>query len=387
MAEHFGIGFRCRLLAVMLVVLAPLQAHAQEEADGAQLLLELRQLRTEVDFLRNQLETGGGVADVRFDDLQRRIDKVLDDAASLATQASTAQRRAEAAVRKVDGLERQVSVMQANIDTMATRLARIEEDALFNAGLEGEPLASADPTSKTDDAPAEGTAVEAAPSLQNLLDDDGTAVPLPKDRAETLPPAREVTVDIAIVAEEIASGDDRERPAPGLIAIEGAKPLVGEIPVLPLPRPGAPGRGGSTPTNAAPVDPQASSAITPPTEPFIEAKTAFEAGNYADAAAALILLIDANTLGAEEAEGFFLLGSALLRTEEFGASVQALAQGLRRFPDSPFAAPSLVNLADALTGNGQRDEACRLLSFVAIEYPGQAQAISDAQDRATAFGC
>ncbi|MGB1155766.1 MAG: hypothetical protein ACPG42_03025, partial [Alphaproteobacteria bacterium] len=226
MAEHFGIGFRCRLLAVMLVVLAPLQAHAQEEADGAQLLLELRQLRTEVDFLRNQLETGGGVADVRFDDLQRRIDKVLDDAASLATQASTAQRRAEAAVRKVDGLQRQVSVMQANIDTMATRLARIEEDALFNAGLEGEPLASADPTLKTDDAPAEGTAFEAAPSLQNLLDDDGTAVPLPKDRAETLPPAREVTVDIAIVAEEIASGDDRERPAPGLIAIEGAKPLV-----------------------------------------------------------------------------------------------------------------------------------------------------------------
>ena len=46
---------------------------AQDEDAGAQLELELRQLRGEVDFLRDQLETGGGVADVRFESLQARI--------------------------------------------------------------------------------------------------------------------------------------------------------------------------------------------------------------------------------------------------------------------------------------------------------------------------
>ena len=87
-----------------------------EDADaeaGEQLILELRQVRSEVDFLRSQVETGGGVADVRFNDLQRRIDKVLQDAAALATQASTAQRQAETAVQRVDELEGQMAVMQA----------------------------------------------------------------------------------------------------------------------------------------------------------------------------------------------------------------------------------------------------------------------------------
>ena len=165
MRSRFGNGLKILCAALAAIYLFSSKAQAQDEL-GEQIELELRQLRAEVDFLRDQLETGGGVADVRFEDLQRRIDTVLDDAAALASQASTAQRRAEAAVRKVDVLEDRIDVLENGIDTLATRLARLEEDAVF---------AEASTQTSEAEAPAETSENAAQPTGESpaILDDDG----------------------------------------------------------------------------------------------------------------------------------------------------------------------------------------------------------------------
>ena len=64
MQSRFVYGLKLLFSALAAAVLGAHSAAAQDEATNEQLTLELRQIRAEVDFLRNQLETGGGVADV-----------------------------------------------------------------------------------------------------------------------------------------------------------------------------------------------------------------------------------------------------------------------------------------------------------------------------------
>ena len=238
MRSRFGLGLKTLLATAVLICIALQTARAQDEAAGDQLLLELRQVRTEVDFLRTQVETGGGVADVRFNDLQRRIDKVLEDAAALATQASTAQRKAETAVQRVEDLEGQVSVMQASIDQIVTRLASLEADAVFALEQEEEPaVAEAAETESSETAETDGgsSAALETPVLTELLDADGVPVPLPKDRTIIAPPSREVTteVEVADATAEVINVPQTE--APTLAAVEGASRLGGSCRSSPVP--------------------------------------------------------------------------------------------------------------------------------------------------------
>lgn len=400
--SRFKLGLNTSLvLTLLLLWLAPM-AKAQDARLDEQVLLELRQLRSEVDFLRSQVETGGGVADVRFDDLQRRIDKVLEDAAALATEASTAQRRAETAVQRVEELEKQISIMQAGIDKVATRLAQLEADAVFAETAEttevAEPVDAVAATAESRG--AEEAQVEAA-----VVDDDGVEVPLPKDRTVTEPPAREVTADVEIADAEATVVELPQASVPGLVAVAGAAPLVGELPIFPAARPDAPVRSilastdanaatsnnvdsvsgtfGDLTTEAATQGGRSSSA----SRAFNEGMQAFDAGDYVDAIASLQPLFDENGFGARAPEGHYLLGTAYQRVNRHAAAIQVLALGLRRYPTSDFAATSLVNLAIALNANDQKTESCRLLSFVPLEYPEEAQAITSANARAVEFGC
>ncbi|MGA0236387.1 MAG: hypothetical protein ACO3NE_12445 [Alphaproteobacteria bacterium] len=402
MRSRYKLGLNTSLvLTVLLIWLAPI-AKAQDAPLDEQVLLELRQLRSEVDFLRSQVETGGGVADVRFDDLQRRIDKVLEDAAALATEASTAQRRAETAVQRVEELEKQVSIMQAGIDKVATRLAQLEADAVFAEPAETTEIAEPEVAVA---ASAEGQGAEETQVETAVVDDDGVEVPLPKDRTETEPPAREVTAEVEIADAEATIVELPQASVPGLVAVEGAAPLVGELPIFPAARPNAPARsilasadtatatnnnddsvsgtfGGLT-TDTATQSGRSSSASSA----FNEGMQAFDAGDYVDAIASLQPLFDENGFGARAPEGHYLLGTAYQRVNRHAAAIQVLALGLRRYPTSDFAATSLVNLAIALNANDQKTESCRLLSFVPLEYPEEAQAITSANARAVEFGC
>ena len=410
MRSRFKIGLNTFLVFMVLVVWFTPLAKAQDSQLDEQVLLELRQLRSEVDFLRSQVETGGGVADVRFDDLQRRIDKVLEDAAALATEASTAQRQAETAVKRVDDLEKQISIMQAGIDKLATRLAQLEADAVFAEPAEtavtppaNEGATVAEPSVAEAEAEAESESLAEAA----VVDDDGVAVPLPKDRTVIEPPAREVTADVEVADADAAVVEIPQRSTPGLIAVDGASPLLGELPVFPAARPNAPVRTilataeTSTAASAendddavpgtfdelttdAAIQSGRSSSSSPA---FNEGRQAFDAGDYIDAIASLQPLFDEGGFGARAPQGHYLLGTSYQRVNRHAAAIQVLALGLRRYPTSDFAAVSLVNLAVALNANDQQTESCRLLSFVPLEYPEEAQAITSANARAVEFGC
>lgn len=405
MHSRFGIGLKT-LAATVVLLCCSLQTAAAQDADaeaGEQLILELRQVRSEVDFLRSQVETGGGVADVRFNDLQRRIDKVLQDAAALATQASTAQRQAETAVQRVDELERQMAVMQATIDQIATRLAGLEADAVFAQAQDDAPAVPADPA---DDAASSLTAeAEQTPpgaddaAVPVVVDADGVPVPLPKDRTIIAPPSRAVTADVAVADSSADVIIVPQTSVPSLVAVEGATRLEGELPVFPSARPEPPVRSigaaaadetaevGSTFADLTPASASNSTRSSNTTSGFDAGKQSFAAGAFDASIRVLQGLVDEGGMGARAPEGYYMLGTSYLREQQYASAIQILALGLRNYPTSDYAGASLVNLADALHANEQVTESCRLLSFVPIEYPNNAQAISDASARAAQFGC
>lgn len=407
MRSRFKLGLKTLTALLALVLWFAPGAMAQDAPLDEQLLLELRQLRSEVDFLRSQVETGGGVADVRFDDLQRRIDKVLEDAAALATQASTAQRRAEAAVSRVEELESQVAIMQAGIDQVATRLARLEADAVFAQPPEPEAPAAVTETVAEADQSAGAENADITTAEAAVLDDDGVAVPLPKDRTIIEPPAREVTAEVQVGDAEAQFVELPQLSTPGLVAVEGATPLIGELPIFPVERPDAPVRSilastepsvaGATEIGASEVQ-STFGDLTPATATesgrssssstaFEQGEQAFDAGDYVAAIATLQALLDEDGFGTRAPQGHFILGTSYQRMERHAAAIQVLALGLRRYPTSEYAATSLVNLAIALNANDQKTESCRLLSFVPLEYPNDAQAIKTANARTVEFGC
>jgi len=122
-------------------------------------------------------------------------------------------------------------------------------------------------------------------------------------------------------------------------------------------------------------------------EAFEAASDLFNSGDFSGASAALRQVIDTGVLGDDEAEALFMLGTTYLRAGDYPLAIQVLAQGLRSFPTSDFAARSILNLADALNANGQRAEGCRLLSFVPVEYPLDTDAIADASARSEQLDC
>ena len=392
---------------------------AQDEDAGAQLALELRQLRSEVDFLRDQLETGGGVADVRFESLQARIDQLLDYATAVSEEADRASRLAESALRstseltfKIASLEETIAAMQDQIDTLsAAAPAAAPEEVPDTAPA---PVAASDPAAV--DAEADQAVV--APAL-------------PKDRPEDGIPAHEtlagdpdyVELEGGAEAEaEAARETETETETETVSEASGAEVAQADTPAAADDRAGSdtaaqPDEGSETETEtedfsdtfgaAAPAVPAlrpeapahvqldddraalaASAEIDEATrEAFEAASDLFEAGDFSGASAALRQVIDTGALGSEEAEALYMLGTAYLRAGDYTLAIQVLAQGLRSFPTSDFAARSILNLADALNANGQRAEGCRLLSFVPVEYPLDTDAISDASARSEQLDC
>ena len=394
---------------------------AQDEDAGAQLALELRQLRSEVDFLRDQLETGGGVADVRFESLQARIDQLLDYATAVSEEADRASRLAESALRstseltfKIASLEETIAAMQDQIDTLsAAAPAAAPEEVPDTAPA---PVAASDPAAV--DAEADQAVV--APAL-------------PKDRPEDGIPAHEALAGDpdyvepeggaeAEAARETESETETETETETVSEASGAEVAQADTPAAADDRAGSdtaaqPDAGSETETDAedfsdtfgaaAPAVPAlrpeapahvqldddraalaASAEIDEATrEAFEAASDLFEAGDFSGASAALRQVIDTGALGSEEAEALYMLGTAYLRAGDYPLAIQVLAQGLRSFPTSDFAARSILNLADALNANGQRAEGCRLLSFVPVEYPLDTDAISDASARSEQLDC
>ena len=388
---------------------------AQDEDAGAQLALELRQLRSEVDFLRDQLETGGGVADVRFESLQARIDQLLDYATAVSEEADRASRLAESALRstseltfKIASLEETIAAMQDQIDTLsAAAPAAAPEEVPDTAPA---PVAASDPAAV--DAEADQAVV--APALPKDRPEDGIpahealagdpdyeepeggaaaeAARETESETETVSEASGAEVaqaDTPAAADDRAGSDTAAQPDAGSETETDAEDFSDTFgaaaPAVPALRPEAPAHVQLDDDRAALA---ALAEIDEATrEAFEAASDLFEAGDFSGASAALRQVIDTGALGSEEAEAFYMLGTAYLRAGDYPLAIQVLAQGLRSFPTSDFAARSILNLADALNANGQRAEGCRLLSFVPVEYPLDTDAISDASARSEQLDC
>ena len=394
---------------------------AQDEDAGAQLALELRQLRSEVDFLRDQLETGGGVADVRFESLQARIDQLLDYATAVSEEADRASRLAESALRstseltfKIASLEETIAAMQDQIDTLsAAAPAAAPEEVPDTAPA---PVAASDPAAvgaEADqavvapalpkDRPENGIpAHEAlAGDLDYIEPEGGTEAEAEaaqetesetETETETVSEASGAEVaqaDTPAAADDRAASDTAAQPDEGRETETDAEDFSDTFgaaaPAVPALRPEAPTHVQLDDDRAALA---ASAEIDEATrEAFEAASDLFEAGDFSGASAALRQVIDTGALGSEEAEALYMLGTAYLRAGDYPLAIQVLAQGLRSFPTSDFAARSILNLADALNANGQRAEGCRLLSFVPVEYPLDTDAISDASARSEQLDC
>lgn len=398
---------------------------AQDEDSGAQLALELRQLRSEVDFLRDQLETGGGVADVRFESLQARIDQLLEYATAVSEEADRASRLAESALRsaseltfKIASLEETIAAMQDQIDTLsAAAPAAAPQEVLDTAPA---PVAASDPAAV--DAEADQAVVAPAlpkdrpeggiPAHEALAGDPDYVEPEGGAEAEAAPETEtETETETESESESEASGAEVAQagmPAAAddtAVSDTAAQPDEGSetetdtdtetedfsdtfgaaAPAVPAVRPDAPDHFQLDDDSA---DIASSAEIDEATrEAFETASDLFEAGDFRGASEALRQVIDTGILGNDEAEALFMLGTAYLRAGNHPLAIQVLAQGLRSFPTSDFAARSILNLADALNANGQRAEGCRLLSFVPVEYPLDTEAISDASARSEQLDC
>ena len=390
---------------------------AQDEDAGAQLTLELRQLRSEVDFLRDQLETGGGVADVRFETLQARIDQLLDYATAVSEEADRASRLAESALRstseltfKIASLEETIAAMQDQIDTLSSAApAAAPEEVPDTAPA---PVAASDPAAGDAEAdqavvapalpkdrPEDGIpAHEALAGDPDYVEPEGGAEAARETESETETETETVSeasgaevaqADTPAAANDRAASDTAAQPDEGSETETDAEDFSDTFgaaaPAVPALRPEAPAHVQLDDDRAALA---ASAEIDEATrEAFEAASDLFEAGDFSGASAALRQVIDTGALGSEEAEALYMLGTAYLRAGDYPLAIQVLAQGLRSFPTSDFAARSILNLADALNANGQRAEGCRLLSFVPVEYPLDTDAISDASARSEQLDC
>ena len=400
---------------------------AQDEDSGAQLALELRQLRSEVDFLRDQLETGGGVADVRFESLQARIDQLLEYATAVSEEADRASRLAESALRsaseftfKIASLEETIAALQDQIDTLrAAAPAAAPQEVLDTAPA---PAAAPDPAAV--DAEADQAVVAPAlpkdrpeggiPAHEALAGDPDYVEPEGGAEAEAeAAPETETETETETESESESEASGAEVAQAGMpaaaddtaVSDTAAQPDEGSetetdtdtetedfsdtfgaaAPAVPAVRPDAPDHFQLDDASAAIAS---SAAIDEaPRGAFGSAGELFEAGDCRGASEALRQVIDTGILGNDEAEALFMLGTAYLRAGDHPLAIQVLAQGLRSFPTSDFAARSILNLADALNANGQRAEGCRLLSFVPVEYPLDTEAISDASARSEQLDC
>jgi len=396
---------------------------AQDEDAGAQLELELRQLRGEVDFLRDQLETGGGVADVRFESLQARIDQLLEYATAVNEEADSAARLAESALRstseltfKIASLEETIAAMQAQIDALsasadsttsetASDPSPAPTDAAVDSAAQAGVVAPALPKGRPEEGipahealegdpdyvePDSEANTEAGPETEPESDAEPPTEPEPEPESEAEPAASateaapaDTPADTVDTAEIDTAVDPDEADEP---ETEDFSDTFGAAaPVVPAKRPEAPAYV-TIDDDSAVVS--GSSEIDEATrEAFEAASDLFNSGDFSGASAALRQVIDTGVLGDDEAEALFMLGTTYLRAGDYPLAIQVLAQGLRSFPTSDFAARSILNLADALNANGQRAEGCRLLSFVPVEYPLDTDAIADASARSEQLDC
>lgn len=150
----------------------------------------------------------------------------------------------------------------------------------------------------------------------------------------------------------------------------------------------------STLGGSAPVAPPAVPSPEAPTQSvvvgeqgdFERAKAAFDAGDFATAAAALATFVQTYPGGPLSIEAHYLRGEALAAQSIWAEAARAYLEAFSGAPDGQRAPQALLKLGTSLAELGQRDDACLTLSEVPIRYP-QAPAALEANSAAANLGC
>lgn len=154
-----------------------------------------------------------------------------------------------------------------------------------------------------------------------------------------------------------------------------------------------PNLGGVEPSGAAPVLPSTPDAsgsgpqlAVAEQDDFDRARAAFEAGDYAAAAAAFMAFTQTYPGGPLSAEAHFLRGEAEARQNAWGAAARAYLDSFTAAPEGERAPAALTALGVSLGRLGQVEEACLTLQEVAVRYPGD-PSVAAAEAERRNLGC
>ena len=119
---------------------------------------------------------------------------------------------------------------------------------------------------------------------------------------------------------------------------------------------------------------------------FDRARTAYESGDYAQAAQLLETFTQTYPGGPMSAEAHFLRGEAEVFQGAWNRAARAYLDAFTANPEGPRAPGALFQLGRSLAQLGQTDEACLTLGEVGLRYPGD-PAANQAADLRNSLGC
>lgn len=143
---------------------------------------------------------------------------------------------------------------------------------------------------------------------------------------------------------------------------------------------GGPATGGDTTSIAA------SGATDSERATFERAMTAFQAEDFATAAAAFDALTQNFPGGPLTGEAHYWRGAALAGQGDWQSAARAFLESFSGTPEGVKAPDALYRLGISLRELGQREEACLMLSEVSVRYPTSA-VVNDAQSEFATLGC
>ncbi len=119
---------------------------------------------------------------------------------------------------------------------------------------------------------------------------------------------------------------------------------------------------------------------------FDRAKAAYDAGDFAGAAALFQSFTQTYTAGDLYGAAHYWRGEALSQTGDTAGAARAFLESFSGAPGAELAPQALYRLGQSLGDLGQVQEACVTLGEVGVRFPGSTSAI-DAQNSRQALGC
>ena len=186
-----------------------------------------------------------------------------------------------------------------------------------------------------------------------------------------------------------APGEENALPCGGSSSPTGTPPPSAGGNVHLAPPPGVLGtlpRGDLSQQNQAPPNQQLASIDRRPQ--FEQALTMLARAQYDEARAAFRGFADSYPDDELAPQAVYWVGDIAFVQKDFPTAARAFAEELKKYPDNPRAADSMLKLGQSLLALNQKKEGCRALATLPNQYPAASKSISDqALAERKAHGC